>query len=231
PSSFRCMLLGGSGASSGLLERAKSKYVPVFQSYGMTETSSQIVTLSPDNALKKIGSSGKSLFPASVEIRDQGSDGIGEIYVKGPMVTSGYYNNESATQEAIKNGWLRTGDLGYMDGEGFLYVVDRRKDLIISGGENIYPSEIEAVLLRIDGIKEAAVAGMDDDEWGKVPFACVVGDESKVSREYILYRLKASLASFKVPKKIIFVPSLPRNSSRKILRKSLLTYVKQKKMV
>src|SRR5699024_8596462 len=138
---------------------------------------------------------------------------------------NGYYNLKTSTDNAFSNGWLQTGDLGYMDDEGFLYVVDRRNDLIISGGENIYPSEIEEALLQIDGIEEAGVAGMVDDEWGKVPFACVVANGVKITQDDILAYLRKSLASFKIPKKIIFVSSLPRNSSRKIMRHSLLKHV------
>src|SRR5699024_4581784 len=128
PETVRCLLLGGGPAPESLLEEAKARQMPVFQSYGMTETSSQIVTLSPVKALEKIGSSGKPLFPAQLKIN--APDGqVGEIYVKGPIVTKGYFNNEQATNIALIDGWLATGDLGYTDREGFLYVVDRRKDL------------------------------------------------------------------------------------------------------
>lgn len=133
PNTLRCMLLGGGPAPKPLLEKAKEKGIPVFQSYGMTETSSQIVTLSPQDALKKLGSAGKALFPAQLRIDGGNEDSIGEIIVKGPMVTKGYYRNEEANKKSFHNGWLRTGDMGYLDDDGFLYVVDRRKDLIISG--------------------------------------------------------------------------------------------------
>src|SRR5699024_12815126 len=111
---------------------------------------------------------------AQVQIRHQEKDGIGEIHVKGPMVTNGYYNRDSENKTVFSDGWLATGDLGYIDREGVLYIVDRRKDLIISGGENIYPSEIEGALLTIPGIEEAGVIGTDDDEWGNVAVACIV---------------------------------------------------------
>ncbi len=118
PATFRCMLLGGGPAPKTLLEQAKSRQIPVFQSYGLTETASQIVTLSPSNALEKLGSSGKPLFPAQLKI-DKKEDGIGEIFVKGPMVTNAYYNNAEATEKSFSEGWLATGDLGYADAEGF----------------------------------------------------------------------------------------------------------------
>ena len=144
----------------------------------MTETSSQICTLSADYMLTKVGSAGKPLFQCQLRIE---KDGVvvpafteGEIVVKGPNVTGGYFNREDATRETIQNGWLHTGDLGYLDEEGFLYVLDRRSDLIISGGENIYPAQIEEVLLSHPAVAEAGVVGMTDDKWGQVPAAFIV---------------------------------------------------------
>src|SRR5690625_4794212 len=129
PSHVRCLLLGGGAVPEPILKQVEKKQIPVFQSYGMTETSSQIVTLSASDALRKLGSSGKALFPAEVKINEPDQDGIGEICVKGPMVINGYFNNELANKKSFKQEWLKTGDLGYIDTEGFLYVVDRRSDL------------------------------------------------------------------------------------------------------
>ncbi|MGP4109224.1 o-succinylbenzoate--CoA ligase [Virgibacillus sp. L01] len=221
PDAFRCVLLGGGPAPKSLLEQAKLRNIPVFQSYGMTETSSQIVTLSPKDALNKIGSSGKPLFPAQLKI-DAADKSIGEIHVKGPMVTNGYFRNEAATEKALTDGWLATGDLGYLDDDGFLYVVDRRKDLIISGGENIYPTEIESVLSEIDTVREAAVVGMSDDKWGQVPIAFVVSVDNSVSAEVILEYASQKLAKYKLPKEIHFIDQLPRNASNKIVKSKLL---------
>lgn len=229
PDTFRGMLLGGGPASKQLLEQAKQKNIPVFQSYGMTETSSQIVTLSAHDALRKIGSSGKPLLPAQIKIHRETSDGIGEIYVKGPMVTNGYYNNDKANEELFEHGWLKTGDLGRIDKEGFLYVVDRRNDLIISGGENIYPTEIEHVLERISHIREVAVVGKKDDTWGEVPVAYVVCDTETLTENNIIDYAKRHLASYKVPKQIIFLDELPRNASNKILRHELKALLQAKK--
>ncbi|MFC4558603.1 o-succinylbenzoate--CoA ligase [Virgibacillus kekensis] len=220
PESFRCMLLGGGPAPKALLEKAKEKNVPIYQTYGMTETSSQIVTLSPGDALERIGSSGKPLFPAQLKI-DAEKGSIGEILVKGPMVTQGYYNKVEATDKALTNGWLSTGDLGYTDGEGFLYVVDRRKDLIISGGENIYPTEIESVLSGMEGIREAGVTGREDIKWGQVPVAFVVLDDETLTPEKILQYAAENLASYKLPKEIHFIDQLPRNASNKLVRNRL----------
>src|SRR5699024_11047409 len=167
------ILLGGGAVPENMLEMIRAKNIPVFQSYGMTETSSQIVTLHESQVERKIGSSGKALFPAQVKVLAAQGD-VGEIVVKGPMVFHGFYHHAQANKESFTDGWFHTGDLGYVDEEGFLFVVDRRSDLIISGGENIYPSEIEHVLLQCDGIKEAAVVGKEDDKWGQVQIGCLV---------------------------------------------------------
>jgi len=223
PEKLRCMLLGGGPAPKPLLEQAKERQIPVFQSYGMTETSSQIVTLSPSDALRKIGSAGKPLFPAQLKIQEE-KDGMGEILVKGPMVTKGYFNNEEANIKAFQDGWLKTGDIGYVDEDGFLYVIDRRKDLIISGGENIYPSEIESVLSGMTQIKEVAVTGKPDEKWGKVPIAFVVKDQEVEADEVFQYA-QSKLAKYKIPKEIYFVESLPRNASNKLVRSKLLSLI------
>ncbi|MFD2656008.1 o-succinylbenzoate--CoA ligase [Gracilibacillus thailandensis] len=221
PSSFRCMLLGGGPAPKPLLEKAKEKNVPIVQTYGMTETSSQIVTLSEADALRKLGSAGKPLFSASLQIHANNKttkpNEVGEIVVKGPMVTSGYYHREKANKEAFRNGWFHTGDLGYVDEEGFLFVVDRRSDLIISGGENIYPAEVEEVLLSFKGVQEAGVTAIEDSKWGQVPVAYVVANEG-VTAEQLLVHCSARLASFKVPKTIYFRDQLPRNATNKLQR-------------
>lgn len=221
PKELRCLLLGGGPAPKALLERAKEKNVPVFQSYGMTETASQIVTLSPMDALEKLGSAGKPLFPAQLKIENQADAQVGEIFVKGPMVTTGYYNNKSANEKSIQEGWLATGDLGYLDEEGYLYVVDRRNDLIISGGENIYPSEIEGVLSGMKQIKEAGVTGRKDETWGQVPVAFIVKG-MEVSMEEIKAYLQTRLAKYKQPKEFYFVKELPRNAANKLVRNRLI---------
>ncbi|SEB04937.1 O-succinylbenzoic acid--CoA ligase [Thalassobacillus cyri] len=226
PAHFRCMLLGGGPAPKPLLENAKDKAIPVFQTYGMTETASQIVTLSPKDALRKLGSAGRALSTAWLVI-DAPRGEIGEIKVKGPMVTKGYYKRDESTTEALSDGWLATGDLGYQDEEGFLYVVDRRKDLIISGGENIYPAEIESVLSGMKGIMEAGVTGIEDQRWGQVPAAFVVTQKESVLNETdVLRYCRDHLAGYKCPKEIHFVEKLPRNASNKLLRRELPAFRK-----
>lgn len=221
PARLRCILLGGGSVPKSTLDLVEEKQVPLFQSYGMTETSSQIVTLSKEDVSRKLGSAGKPLFSADVAIEQADDQGIGEIIVKGPMVMQGYFKNDAANKESFKDGWFYTGDLGYIDADGFLYVVDRRSDLIISGGENIYPTEVENELLKIDEITEAAVIGVTDERWGQVPVACLVCDE-KLDEKKILTRLETSLAPYKIPRQFYQVERLPRNASNKVMRHKLV---------
>lgn len=232
PSYFRCMLLGGGPAPLPLLEKCVDKVIPVFQSYGMTETASQIVTLSPEYSITKLGSAGKTLFPSQLKIIDDEGNTVeafqsGEIAVKGPNVTVGYLNREEETQRKMKNGWFQTGDIGYLDDEGFLYVQDRRSDLIISGGENIYPAEIEGVIMSHSQVIDAGVIGKNDDKWGQVPVAFIVR-EGIISAEEVISLCYQKLAKYKVPKEIYFVDQLPRNASKKLLRRVLRNYLEEK---
>jgi len=221
PETLRCLLLGGGPAPEPMLLEAKERNLPVFQSYGMTETASQIVTLSSSNALEKIGSCGKALFPAQIKIHEPDASGVGEIQVKGPMVTEGYFKKEEENKQTFTAGWMATGDLGYFDEEDFLYIADRRKDLIISGGENIYPSEIESVLTGMEQIQEAGVTGKESDTWGQTPVAFIV-KKADVTEEEIIAFAKQRLAKYKLPTEIHFVESLPRNASNKLVRSKLL---------
>ena len=227
PDYFRCMLLGGGPASLSLLEECVAKNIPVYQTYGMTETSSQIVTLSPEDSIRKLGSAGKSLFPSQLKImtedkREAVACEAGEITVKGPNVTSGYLNREEASRKDIQDGWLHTGDIGYLDEEGFLFVLDRRSDLIISGGENIYPAEIEGVLTSHPAVMDAGVIGREDDKWGEVPAAFIV-QRAPVTSDDLLQFCKEKLAKYKIPKYFYFIDEIPRNASKKILRRELRT--------
>ncbi|WP_108672242.1 o-succinylbenzoate--CoA ligase [Peribacillus acanthi] len=226
PSTFRCMLLGGGPAPLTVLETCKQKGIPVYQTYGMTETSSQIVTLPPEYSLAKLGSAGKPLFPCSIKIMNDEVEAVhgeaGEIAVKGPNVTKGYLFKEEATLKSVKDGWFLTGDIGYLDSEGFLYVLDRRSDLIISGGENIYPAEIENVLMQHSAIYEAGVTGIEDEIWGQTPVGFVVLHEGKkISSEELELFCRGKLAAYKVPKCFYFVNELPRNASNKLMRRNL----------
>src|SRR5699024_7819188 len=223
PAKCRCLLLGGSSVPETLVKKVKEKELPLFQSYGMTETSSQIATIDADIALEKDISSIKALIPSQLKKANKNKN-VGEIVIKGHMVINHYMNHTQSNKKEFKDGLFKTGDLGYMDKEGFLFVMERRSDLIISGGENIYPSEVENVLLEIEGVQEAAVVAKEDDKWGQVPVAFVVAHK-KMTEAMILADLTSKLASFKLPKEINFMKKLPRNATNKIMRHKLQNFL------
>jgi O-succinylbenzoic acid--CoA ligase len=221
------VLLGGGPAPEPLLRRCAAIGVPVVQTYGLTETASQIATLAPEDALRKLGSAGKPLFGSELRIvGDDGSDcaasDAGEIVVRGPTVTPGYLNRLEETAAKLRNGWLHTGDLGQLDAEGYLYVLDRRDDLIISGGENVYPAEIEAVLEAHPDVLEAGVYGVDDERWGRTPVAvAVLREGSSPDAASLIAFCRERLAAYKTPSRIEFRDALPRNAAGKLLRRRL----------
>ncbi len=226
PETLRCVLLGGGPAPQPLLEDCAARHIPVVQTYGLTESCSQAVTLTPVDALRKLGSAGRPLLPVQLRIMNEdkvaapGEPGI--ICLKGPSITSGYDHRPEATTQAIHDGWLSTGDIGYLDAEGYLYVLDRRNDLIISGGENVYPAEIEAMLLSHPEVEEAGVCGQSDPQWGQVPIAFVhLKPNSSATDSTLRTYLQPRLARYKLPHAIYIVSQLPRNSSGKLLRREL----------
>ncbi|MFC4355851.1 o-succinylbenzoate--CoA ligase [Chryseomicrobium palamuruense] len=216
PSSFRVLLAGGGPVPKTYLLRAQAHQLPVLQTYGMTETSSQTCTLMPEDALEKLGSVGKPLFFADIRIDGEAE---GEIWIKGAHVTPGYIGDFREKNPLTEDGWFRTGDIGRLDADGYLYVLDRRSDLIVSGGENVYPAEIEQVLMNHPHVKEAGVVGMEDTKWGQVPVAYVVMEPQ--DEESLRQLSKETLAKFKQPVIYHFVASLPRNASNKLVRREL----------
>jgi o-succinylbenzoate---CoA ligase len=226
PPALRHVLLGGGPAPLPLLEECLRRGVPVVQTYGLTETASQAATLPPEDALRKPGSAGKPLLPTELRIERDGRTVLpgeaGEIVVRGPTVTPGYADRPEETARALRGGWLHTGDIGRLDDDGYLYVLDRRTDLIISGGENVYPAEIEAVLAAHPAVAEAGVAGQDDTRWGCVPVAFVVlrPGASATSEELTAF-CRERLARYKVPTRVHVVDALPRNAAGKLLRHKL----------
>jgi O-succinylbenzoic acid--CoA ligase len=227
PATLRCVLLGGGPAPRPLLEACARLGLPVAQTYGLTETASQVATLAPEDALRKLGSAGKPLYPNQVRIvTEEGQEAqpgeVGEILVRGPVVTPGYLNRPEATAAALRDGWLRTGDLGYLDAEGYLSVVERREDLIVSGGENVYPAEVEAALLAHPAVAEAVVVGVPDPEWGQRVVAAVrLAAGATVSAAELQAWCRERLAGYKVPKEIRLVTELPRNATGKLLRRAV----------
>jgi O-succinylbenzoic acid--CoA ligase len=231
PPSLRCVLLGGGPAPLPLVERCLGLKVPVALTYGLTETASQVATLLPDEVERRPGSSGKPLFPTEVRIEED------EILVRGPSVMLGYADRPDDTARALRDGWLRTGDLGHLDEDGYLYVTERREDLIVSGGENVYPAEVEAVLLAHPAVADAGVVGLPDAGWGQVVAAAVrlrsivqtggeaipaAGTEGEASvADAIVAFCRERLAGYKIPKRIWFVAELPRSPSGKLIRRTL----------
>jgi O-succinylbenzoic acid--CoA ligase len=215
PPTLRCVLLGGGPAPSSLLERCEKLGIPAVQTYGLTETCSQVATLSPDQARSHRGAAGKPIYPNAIRIRG------GEIEVRGPIVMQGYFNEPEASSSAIRDGWLKTGDIGEIDSEGFLRVLDRREDLIVTGGENVYPAEVEAVLTAHDAVIEAAVVGSEDVTWGQRVVA-FVRTSAPIDAESLDEHCRAALAGYKVPREFRFVASpLPRTASGKVRRNEL----------
>jgi O-succinylbenzoic acid--CoA ligase len=229
PSTLRCVLLGGGPTPKVLLDRCAQHLVPVVQTYGLTESCSQAVTLAPEDALPRLGSVGKPLYPNEVRVvgsdgRDAPTDEAGEILIRGPIVMSGYLNQSEATSRAITGGWLHTGDIGRIDADGYLYVLDRRDDLIVTGGENVYPAEVEAVLQSHPSIAESAVIGAEDGEWGQrvVAIARLEDNASGIDATSIQIFCRERLAGYKVPREFRFVTEpLPRTASGKLRRAAL----------
>lgn len=223
---FQLILGGGGPIPEDYLKRAHAIGIRIAQTYGMTETSSQTATLSSEDALRKLGSAGKALMFNEIKIDGALKAGDhGEICVRGEHVTPGYIGCHSNLPTTI-DGWLHTGDIGYLDDEGYLYVADRRSDLIISGGENIYPAEIENVLLSHHAILEAGVCGIADENWGQRPIAFIVKKQELSVEELKAYCIER-LAKYKVPEKFRFIEELPRNGAGKLMRRKLPQFLKQ----
>ncbi len=203
----RALLIGGGPVPEDPLEEALGRGATVVQTYGLTETCSQVTTLAPADAKRKLGSAGRPLLTTHLRIQE------GEILVQGPTVAPG---------RADADGWLHTGDLGRIDEEGFLYVDDRIDDMIVTGGENVVPAEVEKVLLRHPEVADAAVVGREDPEWQQAVTAIVVlTDGSEASPDDLRRHCAESLAGFKVPKRVELAAALPRTPSGKLMRRAL----------
>ena len=213
---LRVILLGGEFIPMALIDACEKKSLPIYKTYGMTETFSQSVTFSVLDYPHKRDSVGKPLPGMQVRIDKPDVDGVGEIHLTGPMVMTGYIDKEPI------DGDLNTDDIGYVDEDGFVYILNRRKDLIISGGENIYPKELEDLVYTLPSVKECAVVPVPDPKWGQVPalFVAFHDGESMTSDE-ILSFMTNSLAKYKIPKYVKILPALPRNGTGKIVRNEL----------
>jgi len=204
-----------------MLKEYQKRGIVISQIFGQTEAST-IAFLHPDKAAKKIGSVGLPVFHGEVRVVDKkGKDvtpgEVGEIIVKGPTLMSGYWNRSDLTAETIRDGWLHTGDLAKRDEEGYLFIVDREKDMYISGGENVYPAEIEKVLFTHPKILDAGVVGVPDKKWGEVGKAYVVLKPGEtMNEEEALKFIRGKVGKYKIPKYVQFVEELPKTASGKI---------------
>lgn len=227
--SLRLFGYGAAPMPYEILKKLKETFpnVKVQNLYGQTENSPAASTLKDHLALDKIGSVGEALPQTEVRVVDEFGEPlptgqVGEIVMRGPQVMKGYLKDEEETRRAIKNGWLYTGDLGRMDEDGLLYIVDRKKDMIIRGGENVYPVEVEEVLYQIPELFEAAVVGVPHEVLGEVPKAYVVAKEGETLTEAdVISHCSSNLAKYKIPLEIEFLDELPRNASGKVLKHTL----------
>jgi fatty-acyl-CoA synthase len=213
-SSLRRAVVGGASMPEALLETWAERGVAIVQGYGLTEAAPNVLCLPPEDAVRKLGFAGKP-YPF-VDVRLSAEE---ELQVRGPNVFPGYWRNEQATAEAFTDdGWLRTGDVAECDDQGFYRIKGRLKDMYISGGENVYPAEIEAVLHEHPHVADAAVVGVADERWGEIGVAFVVGDTTE---EELLEWCRARLARFKVPKSFRLVGEIPRNGMGKVQKQDL----------
>jgi fatty-acyl-CoA synthase len=226
-SRLRMAGVGGAPCALAIMENWTERGVCLTQGFGMTETSPACIFLDPGDAIRKIGSTGKALMHTELRIvndegGDCGPDEIGELWVAGPNITPGYWNRPDATRDAFEGRWLKTGDAARMDDEGFVYIVDRWKDMYISGGENVYPAEVENVLYQLGEVAEAAIIGIPDDRWGEVGLAVLaLKPGESIERTTVQEHCASRLAKFKVPSDIAIVEALPRNATGKVLKREL----------
>jgi fatty-acyl-CoA synthase len=228
-SSLRFCTSGGAPLPVPLVEQyTREKQVRFKQGFGMTEFGPGIFALAPEDAIGKAGSIGRPNFYVEAQVMDEdgnilGPNQEGELVLKGPSYCSGYFNNPKASAEAMdERGFFHTGDIARYDAEGYFYIVDRKKDMYISGGENIYPAEIEKALYQHPAVHMCAVIGLPDPKWGESGLACVVLKPGKVaSEDEIVQFLSGHLARFKVPRRVVFMESLPISAAGKILKREL----------
>jgi acyl-CoA synthetase (AMP-forming)/AMP-acid ligase II len=225
-SSLRWIMSGAAPVPVTYIENYADMGIEIHQVYGLTETCGPACIILADDAIVKAGSTGKAFFHTDVRVVDENKNDVapnepGEVIVRGKHIMKEYWNRPEATEETIQDGWLFTGDVAVIDEEGFIYIQDRTKDMIISGGENIYPAEIENIILQHPGVGEAAVIGQPSDKWGESPLAIVVKKDDSITGQDIIGHCKGKLAPFKMPKSVEFIDEIPRNPTGKILKRIL----------
>ncbi|KER09570.1 MAG: AMP-dependent synthetase [[Candidatus Thermochlorobacteriaceae] bacterium GBChlB] len=227
-SAMRFFIVGGEALPLSVIDAWQKRGIPIRQGFGMTEAGPNLFSLHQDDAVRKIGSIGVPNFYVNVRLVDESgndvpSGNVGELIFGGDVVTPGYWNNPTETAKAIKDGWLYSGDLAREDEDGYFYIVDRKKNMYISGGENVYPAEVERLLQSHPCVSEVAVLGVPDEKWGEAGKAFIVLKPNAVVNETELIEFcKTNLAKYKVPKSLVFLNELPKNDAGKIDRKSLL---------
>ena len=219
---------GGAPCPPSLIEAwSKSKGVTMRQGYGLTEVGVNCFSMTDEDALQKIGSVGKPIFHSEIRLVDADDNDVpvgetGELIIKGQHVCAGYWNNEEATRQSLKDGWFHTGDMARMDEEGYFYIAGRYKDMIISGGENIYAAEVEAVFREHEAVADAALIGYPDEKWGEVGLMIVAFKPNQtVSADELLKFCSGRLAKYKIPKRVEFVEELPYSPYGKVIKAEL----------
>jgi len=227
PDKLKYIIVGGEAMPLALIDKFAKKNISIRQGYGMTEVGPNLTSLHQDDAIRKMGSIGRPNFYVEVKIVKENGEAAavnenGELWIKGPMVTKAYFRNETASSLAFTEDklWFKTGDIVRQDEEQYLYIVDRLKNMYISGGENVYPAEIERVLRKMESIKECAVIGISDAKWGEVGKAFIVVN-SPLTEVEIIAHCQQNLAKFKIPKQFVFISELPKTDSGKINHKAL----------
>lgn len=223
------LIVGGEPMSIPLIEQWSSKGVPVRQGYGMTEVGPNLTSLHQSDSIRKKGSIGRPNFYVQIKVMDENENEVekgksGELWLRGPMVTPGYLHNPAASAQAFsKDGrWFKTGDIIRVDEEDYIYVVDRLKNMFISGGENVYPAEVERVLIQHPAVSECVVIAVKHDKWGETGKACIVPTQGiAVNEQEIIDFCAERLAKFKVPKSVVFLSEIPKTDAGKIDRKKL----------
>ncbi|MGY9074929.1 MAG: acyl-CoA synthetase [Acidimicrobiales bacterium] len=219
--------VGGSPTPVALIEAWAAKGMPLQQAFGMTETSPLVLSLKAEDCTVKIGSAGLPAMHTEVKIVDPEGNptpvgDTGELWCRGPNITPGYWNRPEATADNFTDGWLHTGDAARIDEDGFYYIVDRWKDMYISGGENVYPAEVENVIYQLPQIGEVAVIGVPDEKWVEVGRACVVVKPGhELSEAELINHCRQNLARFKVPQSVVFIDEIPHNATGKVLKREL----------
>ncbi|ACL05729.1 AMP-dependent CoA ligase/synthetase [Desulfatibacillum aliphaticivorans] len=225
-SSFRWSSIAGAPVPVSLLEACKKIGINLEQLFGLTEAAGPGCFLIEDAVERKPGSAGKGCLFIDARVVDANDKPVppntpGELILKGKNMMVGYWNRPEDTEKTLKNGWLHTGDVATMDDEGFVYIVDRIKDMIISGGENIYPAEIEKVLAGMPGVAQVAVIGKPHEKWGEVPMAVIVPSDKELTEESVLQFCDGKIARYKLPKAVTFVEALPMTPTGKVQKRVL----------